>query len=314
MLRATGLVFLAAVLAACSAPASPQTPVPQGTLGPYLTATPSATPAQAAGLALAETSLPTPTPSVYVVEAGDTMGGIALKFGVSLDDLAAANPEVSPNSMSIGTELRIPGLPANPSGAATPSPVPAPVEQLACYPTADRGLWCFVLVRNDTTDLLENLSAQVSLGSPDGSPLASGTAVSALNILPPGEALPLAVFFPPPVTGGVIPSARLLTGVRLQPGDARYLPAAFQNTLVEVSAAGLSAQASGRVRLADGAQAANTVWIAGVAYDRSGRVVGVRRWESSGALDPGAELPFAFTVSSVAGEISRVEFVLEARP
>ena len=96
------------------------------------------------------------------------MSGIAFKFGVSLDELLTVNPDVSPNSMSIGTKLNIPSNPANPTGASTSTPVPAPVKQIECYPTTDQGMWCFVLVHNDTPDVIENLSAQVTLLDADG--------------------------------------------------------------------------------------------------------------------------------------------------
>jgi hypothetical protein len=242
------------------------------------------------------------------------MGAIALKFGVSLDDLVAANPDVSPNSMSIGTSLRIPSNPANPSGASTPTPVPAPVRQVVCYPSADLGMWCFVLVFNDTPDFLENLSAQLTLLDSDGNSLASAPAISLLNILPPGSALPLVVFFPPVIPGSAAPVAQLLTGIRLTPGDERYLPATLHNTLVKVDGSGRTAQVSGQVRLPAEAPGANVVWVATVAYDRSGQVVGVRRWESTDGLPPGGSLSFLFAVSSLGGEIESVAFVVEARP
>ena len=58
--------------------------------------------------------------------------------------------------------------------------------------------------------------------------------------------------------------------------------------------------------------AATQVWVAAVAYDVNGTVVGVRRWEG-GALTPGSSLNFDFSVSSVGGEIEAVEFVVQAR-
>jgi LysM repeat protein len=44
----------------------------------------------------------------YKVKKGDTMWAIAQEFGVSLADLKAANPDVDPQKMAIGTILIIP--------------------------------------------------------------------------------------------------------------------------------------------------------------------------------------------------------------
>jgi murein DD-endopeptidase MepM/ murein hydrolase activator NlpD len=51
-----------------------------------------------------------PNGPVYVVESGDTFYSIAVKFGVTIDAIAQANPEIDPNFLTIGTEVVIPGL------------------------------------------------------------------------------------------------------------------------------------------------------------------------------------------------------------
>ena len=309
------LLLFAFLLAACAPQPVEQTPTPPVTLRPYSTRTPSATLERPEGLVEKfETPFPTPTPFTYEIQAGDTLSGIAFKFGISLDELVAINTDVSPNSMSIGTELKIPSSSADPASASTSTPVPAPVKQIACYPTADRGQWCFVLVHNDTPDMIENLSAQLTLQDANGDALASAPALPPLNILPSRASLPLMVFFPPVLPADVRPQAQLLTGIHLQPNDERYLPATLHNTLAQIDSSGRVAQVSGTVRLPEDVQPASTVWIAAVAYDEFGRMIGVRRWESTAEITPGGSLQFSFEVSSLAGEIERVEFVVEARP
>ena len=266
------------------------------------------------GLVAAETPLPSPTPFTYTVQAGDTISGIALKFGVSIDDLQAANPEISPNTMSVGTVLNIPSNPDNPSGEPTPTPAAFTLKQIECYSTADEGMWCFVLIHNDFSDLLENVSAQVTLVDTNNTVLASQTALLPLNILPPNTSLPLAVFFSPDIPANAKPQIQVLTAIQLLPNDERYLPATIHNTLVEVNADGHSAQVSGIVLSQSQATAASQVWVAATAYDDMGRVVGVRRWESSTDLPAGGSLPFEFMISSIEGRIARVEFAVEARP
>ncbi|HJQ15273.1 MAG TPA: hypothetical protein VJ830_11045, partial [Anaerolineales bacterium] len=188
------------------------------------------------------------------------------------------------------------------------------IRQIECYPTADQGMWCFVLAHNDFTDFMENVSAQVTLVDASNAVLASQTALLPLNILPPNTSLPLAVFFPSKIPSNAKPQVQVLTAIRLLPNDERYLPATIHNTLVLINAEGRSARVSGQVQLPADAKAASQVWVTGTTYDEVGRVVGVRRWESKASLSPGESLPFEFMVSSLGGEIERVEFAVEARP
>jgi LysM repeat protein len=303
------LIFLTACV-----PQSPQSTPKPANLIPYLTATSEPPlPPTPEGLVPLTTPLPSPTPFTYTVQQGETISSIALKFGVSIDGLQAANPEVSPNTMSVGMVLKIPSNPDNPSGEPTPTPAPFMVEQIECYPTADGGMWCLVLVHNDFSEFMENLSAQVTLVDSNGATLASQTALLPLNILPPDTSLPLAVFFPPDIPPNAKPQVQILTTIRLLPNDARYLPATVNNTLVQVNADGHFAQISGEVRLPAGSNAAIKTWVAAVAYDEDGRVVGVRRWEGGG-VQPGGSLNFEMTVASLGGRMTRVEFAVEARP
>jgi len=292
---------------------------PSFTLIPFLTSTPIPSPSAEIlqtpkGLITAEAPLPSPTPFTYTVQKGDTFGSIALKFGVSIDGLQAANPEVSPNAMPVGQVLNIPSNPENPSGEPTPTPSPFTIQQIECYPTADKGMWCFVLVHNDFSEFIENVSAQVTLVDGENNTIGTQTAWLPLNILPSNTSLPLAVFFPPVIPADAKPQVQKLTAIRLLPDDERYLPATINNTLVQVNADGRSALASGVVLLSGDAMGASQVWVAGTAYDEAGRVVGLRRWESGSGLSPGHSLPFEFMVSSLVGEIARVEFAVEARP
>ena len=243
------------------------------------------------------------------------MSVIAEKFAVSLDDLQAANPEVSSNAMSVGQVLRIPSNPENPSGEPTPTPAPFMIPQIECYPTANRGLWCFVLAFNDSPDFLENLSAQVTLVDSNDVVLASQTALMPLNILPPNTSLPLAVYFPPEIPLDAKPQVQVLTAIRLLPNDARYISVAVNNTVVQINADGHSAQIRGVVLSPLGqTSVVNQVWVAATAYDDAGRVVGVRRWESNASLNAGESLLFEFMISSIGGKIARVQFAVEARP
>src|SRR4051794_10496435 len=107
------LLGLAVGLAAC---AQPSTPVVKPTA--KLLAMPAATATPPAVVTAAPSAVTTPviiasptataTPVTRVVTAGETMLGIALDFGVSLEALQAANPTVEARFLSIGTVLIIP--------------------------------------------------------------------------------------------------------------------------------------------------------------------------------------------------------------
>jgi LysM repeat protein len=307
-----GLIFLLG--AACTPKGETTTPMIGGVLDPYRTATSDVTNEPDLTPGAARTAFPTPTPFTYTVVPNDTLIGIAQRFGVRLEDLIAANPSVSPTGLTVGTTLKIPTGPQDlASGEPTPTPVPLIVAPPDCYPTIDRGLWCFVKVTNPYPDTLENLTAQVTISDAGGQMAATQTAAAPLDILPPGKSIPLATFFAPPVPSAVKASAQLVTAIRLPPDDERYITAFPQNVLVAVDWSGRSAQVSGQVA-SGGGGAAKQIWVVGVAYDGSGKVVGYRRWESATGTLVAGNLPFAFTVAGIGGKIARVEVLVEARP
>jgi len=313
MQRVLHTLIIILFLTACASQPTLSTPRSVDLI-PYLTATSQITPQWTpVTLIAAETPLPSSTPFTYTVQQGETMSGIALKFGVAIDELIAMNPEISPNAMSVGTVLKIPSNPINPSGESTPTPAPFTVEQIQCYPTANKGMWCFVLVHNDFPDFMENVSAQVTLVDSNNQFIATQAALLPLNILPPNTSLPLSIYFPPDIPVDAKPQVQILTAIRLSPNDPRYLPATVNNTLVQIDAGGHYANITGEVHLPAESNAATQTWVAAVAYDESGRVVGVKRWEGRG-IQPGGSLSFEMTVASLGGVLTRVEFAVEARP
>ncbi|MGZ6315802.1 MAG: LysM peptidoglycan-binding domain-containing protein, partial [Anaerolineales bacterium] len=281
----------------------------------YETATPpsiSSTPAKE--LVTSQSVLPSGTPFVYTIKAGDTLGQVAQKFNVKLDALLAANPDVDPNGMTVGKTLNIPGVQKDPTGESVPTPVPFALEEINCHSMADGGLWCFAQARNDSPDILENVTAQITLLNSAGQSVDSRMALLPLNILPPHARLPLSAFFAPGFPSDVHPQVQVLTAIRLLARDPRYLPAVVQNTEVQIDWSGLSAQVSGRIVLPAPSKPASKVWVAAVVYDGKGHIVGVRRWESASGLTAGNSLPFSFSVSGVSGKIEQAEFAVEARP
>ncbi len=80
------------------APTPTATPAPTPT--PIPTAEPSPTPSP--------TPTPVPTPIVHVVKRGETLSGIALRYGVTVAAISKANGITDPNVIIVGQQLVIP--------------------------------------------------------------------------------------------------------------------------------------------------------------------------------------------------------------
>jgi hypothetical protein len=77
--------------------------------------TASPTPSASQGVATASpapTAPPAPSSQVYVIKTGDTLSGVATDFGLTLDELLAANPQITePDKVAPGDEIAIPAKP-----------------------------------------------------------------------------------------------------------------------------------------------------------------------------------------------------------
>jgi LysM repeat protein len=93
--------------------------------GPGSSASASASASAAASAAPATPAAP--TPQVYVIKQGDTLSKIAKKFGISVDELLAANTTTikDPNKIGLGQQIIIPvpgaSVEASPVASASPS-------------------------------------------------------------------------------------------------------------------------------------------------------------------------------------------------
>lgn len=255
----------------------------------------------------------TPTPMLYTIIEGDTMLGIALRHGISLEELQAANPEVNPRLLVVGTNLVIPLGEILPENPATATPLPIEVDRTNCYLEPD-GIWCYVLVKNQRARALENLSAQVVLYDLAGEILTQGTAFGPLNFVAAGQEMPLVVFFPGRFPSDFTTTANIMTGYLVPKNDDRYLNAWLEVDQVGIIESGIQAEVVGSIGLPTKSQPGNLAWILVVAYDPAGNVVGIRKVEQLGQLEPGSSQPFETTVFSLGPAISEVKSFVEVRP
>lgn len=294
-------LFLLLLLTSCAtANHTPQ----DVSLNAYLTNTPQ-TISTPNILFIETTPMPTSTPHIYIVQEGDTFSEIAEAHKISVADLRAANPDVSPNTMSIGETLIIPDPSAIIAAASTPTPLPVPITQTICHADSSSGLHCFALIHNNTPNILENVSAQINLLDESNNLVASQTAFTALDFIPANSSLPVYVYFPN-IPVKVNPQVQLLSA--LQGNASNYVSGTINNSVTEIN--GNYANISGQFYTS---QPASEVWIVAVAYDENNQVVGMRRWEMREATQAGVMTPFRFSVASLGQDIEAVEFFIQAK-
>lgn len=295
-------VFLAVTLflAACGKVITPQ---PTAT-APAPTRTPTPTPrvrltATAPLLPPADTATPTivPTPVIHIVQDGETLLGIAIDYGVTLEALQAANGIEDPRFLQVGQRLIIPtgqGAVSEPSGLLLPTPTPMPfgVRGIAFYETPVGSLWCLGEVVNTTDVSLANVQVRVTLYDAAGQPLAQADAFAAADIIPPGERAPFGVLFTSPPAGWASPQVTVVRGEAAGALADFYVPIAISE--VTGQPAGPQFQVSGVAQNSSADRAAGSLSIVATTYDAQGLVTGFRQ-ESlplEGPVAPGVTVPF----------------------
>jgi len=308
------------LLAACSTATQPVEITPEQTavLTLYATATQTATPTPPNPATATPQPTPTATPITHTVKTGETLGTIAYRYGISVADLKAANPGVDPYLLVTGTVLIIPSSATLPTTAPTatsaaPTPVAVQLDKPVCSTGSDGGMWCFILARNSQDSAVENVTAAVHLLDQDGKTLAEGQASAVLNLIPAGQAFPLAVFFKAPLPDFDHIDVSLQNALPVNSDDARYVTVTINDQRVEIISGGLAAEISGEL-IPPEEGSASQVWIAAAAYSADGQPVGVRRWESQTGLAADGRQAFSMRVYSTGAVIARVEVWVEARP
>ena len=233
-----GLLLLLVFLVSCSpggmqtqtAAGDTSTPLPLQ-LSPYHTLTPTHTdlppdPATATPLPTA-----TATPRFHIVEAGQDMYGIAYLYGISAQELIAANPDVNPNLMSVGQQLTIPATTSGQSEeGALPSPTPGGVSlgEVSCYQAQDQSIWCFVAASNTLGAPVESISARIRIALESGEVLTE-MASPLLNLAPTGSIMPLSVYYNPQSSKLTGANAELVSALPVAGESQRYLSLHSEN-------------------------------------------------------------------------------------
>jgi LysM repeat protein len=307
-------LLISITLSACAGettiqlPESVNTPI-------FATATPKIAPTQTLTATLTPTPIqtatqlpsPTSTPRSHSVKLGETLGGIALIYNVSLDGILSINPEVNPNAMTVGMTILIPAgtqIPGNQT--SFPTPIAMPISDLNCLADSAKGVWCFGLIENITDEILESVVVNVNLADQQATALFSQKALLPLNVLFPDEKLPFAAYFSPEMPDPFQFSAQFTSSIPLDVAVNQYQRVEIldqQFTINDPS----TTRVSGSFELPENT---TQIWVVAIALNESGNIIGLRKWEST---EPETGV-FEFNLYAVSGQIAEVLVYAEAQP
>ncbi len=237
------------------------------------------------------------------MEQGDTLFGIALEYGVTVEGLLRANALDEDQYLRIGQGLIIPleeeaepmemvsAAPVGNSLLPTPTPLPLQTSGIALYETPVGGLWCMGEVLNTTGQPVTNVQVSATLVGHDGTSLATVAALVAADYLPVGERAPFAVLFKEPPAGAVDVRLSLLRGESVGAITAGFVPLPVSDLQGGIS--GPQYRVSGLVTNDAGVEVSRVVVVVTL-YDAEEQVLGYRQVlvVEEEPLSPGEERSF----------------------
>jgi len=310
--RALGLLIppLIFLLAGCAgqiitrSTPTPLPPTPTVAIAALATPRPTATPAP---YTPAPTATPTvtPTPLIYTLKGGDTLLGLAIEFGTTLQAIQDANGITDPRGLLVGQQIIIPREAAAEAGAptATASPMPFVIEHMTFNYSPIGGLWGFGEIHNTTGGDLEQAAVLVTLLDEAGKKLTSGIGPAQIDIVAADGRAPFAVHFQEAPASFASYTAFPATGIRGYVGSY-YRDLTPKNTRGEGQR--YSAYTVSGIIANTGPEDAVGVTVTVTIYDALGRVIGTRKAIPEHNVIPrGGETSFSITLTPAGGPVQR---------
>jgi LysM repeat protein len=254
---------------------------------------------------------PTATPVIYIIEEGDTLLGLSLEFGVSLDDILALNPGVQPQLLLIGQQVILPPppTPAAVAPGGTAVPLAVGVVNVNRYRSPVGGLWLVGEVENSGSQAVEDIQLSLTLVDDGGRALQAVNVWVLPGVIPAGGRAPFGVLLqrPPDNVAGL--QAAVIGGQTVIDLGNRYLDLAVSQGRVNIETD--QATVSG-VLTNRGQSAAANVLLVATLYDAQGNVSGYQQLLLEGPLQPGQSVEFNIPVAPPGGLTVRAAFAVLA--
>ncbi len=258
-----------------------------------------------------DTPTVTPTPIFYEVQAGDTLLGIAHRYGISLAALQEANGIIDPRSLQVGQRLVIPRealVQSQGTPVPTPTPVPAKPRGVHFARLPHGGLWCMGEVVNPENFAIEDVQLRVDLMDGQGNVVAERETSTEARVIPAGGKAPFVVSFPNAYPKFTSYRVVLLRALRAHQG--RYYP---DVTVVGASGEPLDTGLYGvRGNVENrGPEEAVDVVVVATLYDALGNVIGVRSGPPQhNVIPPGGKSAFKMEITPGGGPV--ITYTLQA--
>lgn len=287
-------------------------------LTPYVTATPAgqATPTLTPEPLPTAAPTMTPTPFVHVLGANETIYSLAYTYNLSVNEILSINPQITPRALSVGTQILIPfiGAPEAEKSAienVISAPLSLTVSPVKCSGTAEGGLWCVAGVENQQEEAATGITLTFSLIDASGQPVSEQSVPPLLNLLAPGGKLPVAAYFNPEIPVDYQVQVVLKTALSVEEGSALAVPVEIK--INSIDPGGRSALVSAVIPAQDADSKVDSVWVALIAYDEAGNIVGVRRLEYPAVGEGGQGQAIKVFVYSNSADIAKVDVLGEAQ-
>ncbi|RME81996.1 MAG: LysM domain-containing protein [Caldilineae bacterium] len=293
---------------------TPVTPTPQPT--PTPTTVPTDTPAPYTPEPTA-TPTPEPTPIIHTVQSGETLIGIAQRYGVSVEAIQEANAIADPRLLRVDQQLIIPTDPASRLGGGTPTPEPTPLPLVLSdlYFGRDQagGLWVMGEAENPGAEPIEGVLLRLQLLDEENRPIATAEEGLLQPLVEPGDVSPFGFYFAsPPRFDGYLAEV-----LRAYPAHTAAYYVDLEVTDVEGDARRYYAYTvRGKVRNV-GPEDAVKVSVGVTLYDAEGRVIAFRRGTPRHNVIPrGGETSFEIDLVPLGGPVDhfRVNALALRRP
>ena len=314
-MKSIRVIWAVLLLSSCSLLQREETS-PQALLTPYVTSTTVIQEVEQVAVEPTITPEPTltPTPFVHVLGNNETISSLALTYNLEVSDILAINPEVTPNALSVGTQILIPYIGGDEeegnADIVISEPLPLKVSPAECVNTTDGGLWCAAEVLNATEQDAAGITVTFVLKNAAGETQKEQTVPTLLNYLKAGASIPVSAFFSAKNPAVYTVETSLTTALPLEESVLSYQPVAVKVNSVDTD--GRSAMVSAVIPAFDANSGVTRVWLALIAYDKDGNLVGMRRMEYTPVTEGGEGQSVKLWVYSSSKDIKQVGVLGEA--